>query len=55
MNSGLSGIGAVVMPQGETITELFPLRDSSCFYYLDHSTDSQQLQPGIENDLFRTI
>ena len=43
------------MPNGETITELFPSRDSSRSYYLDHSTGSQQLQPGIQNDLSRNL
>lgn len=50
--SGLSGIGTVIMPKCETITQLFPFRDSSRFYYLDHSTVSQQLHPRIKNDLF---
>lgn len=43
------------MPKGETITELFPSRDSICSYSLDHSISSQQLQPGIQNDLSRNM
>lgn len=43
------------MPKGETITESSPSTDSSRSYYLDHSTGSQQLQPGVWNDLSRNI